>query len=86
MNFEGFKYMSLCNKAGIRIYPVPKYGSYCLEIEFNSTSEFHYKDIKGKPKQGTERYDPKGTVWQEKIFELYEHLYKTKVESKSEAA
>ena len=49
--------MSECNKSGIRVYPIKKYGTYYLEVEYNKTSEFLSKDkiriIKGKERYQT---------------------------------
>ena len=74
------KYMSECNKAGIRIYPVPKFGEYFLEVEFNKTSMFLKKDIR-KIVKGKEMYRQKSSEWGEKIKELYKHFYNTKLKS-----
>lgn len=81
-----YTYMHRCNKNGIRIYPVLKYGYYYLEIEFNKTHEFFPHERIGKPKTGEVRYDPGKKDWGEKILSLYEHLYKTKIAPKSDAA
>lgn len=82
---QEYTYMHRCNKNGIGIYPVLKYSYYFLEIEFNKTHEFFpHEIIKIKP--GEIRYDPSKKVWCKKMFELYEHLYKTKIAPKSDAA
>lgn len=52
-------------KAGVKIYPIPKSGTYYLAIEVKNE----------RPKIGKERYDPKKTKWVDKIHELYEHFY-----------
>lgn len=72
---------SLCNAHGIRIYPVPKYGYYFLEIEFNRSSEFNPRH-KLKVVPGKEKYDPRKKEWVEKLHDLYAQLYKTKVQPK----
>ncbi len=79
---------SICNKHGIRIYPVNVYGNYFLEVEYNRTGEFDpryiRKDKDGKPMvyRGKEKYDPRKKLWAAKVHELYETLFKTKVEPK----
>jgi len=80
---EEAKYMSECHKAGIRIYPIPKYGDYYLEVEFNKTSMFLPKDIK-KIIKGKERYKSKGNEWVQKIHELYKHFYEKQIQPNSE--
>lgn len=82
---QEYTYMHLCNQNGIRIYPVLKYGYYYLEIEFNKTHEFFLHE-KIKVKTGEVRYDPGKNEWSEKMLSLYEHLYKTKIAPKSDAA
>tara|TARA_R110002050_G_scaffold69507_2_gene150315 strand:+ start:5035 stop:5292 length:258 start_codon:yes stop_codon:yes gene_type:complete len=85
MKNPAYTYMKECNKNGIRIYPVLKYGYYYLEIEFNRTEEFNpYERIRTKP--GEIKYETNGKEWTEKILELYEHLYKTKVRAKLDVA
>ena len=71
-------HMVQCNKNGIRIYPVLKYGYYYLEIEFNRSSDFDRHEII-RTRRGEVRYDANKKEWGEKVLELYEHLYKTKV-------
>jgi len=66
--------MSKCLKCGIRIYPVPIFGSYYLEVEINKTSKFLKKDIK-KIIKGEQRFDPKKSKWIDKIREMYEYFY-----------
>ena len=78
--------MAACNKQGIRVYPVPKYGAYFLEVEFNKTSEFLERDRIGKPKTGEVRYDPNKKDWSDKMLELYEKLFYKYVENKKSAA
>lgn len=73
---------SICNKNGIRVYPVNVYGNYFLEVEFNKTSSFEPKYRIGKPTRGKVRYDPKKKEWVEKLHELYEELYQKKLEPK----
>ena len=85
MKRPGYTYMSRCNKNGIRIYPVLKYGSYFLVVEFNRTHEFFPHEII-KTQTGEVRYDPNAKIWSQKMLDLYEHLYKTKISPKSEAA
>ena len=85
MNLRGLKYMSKCLKAGIRIYPVLKYGSYYLEIEFNKSSEFLPREVIRK-KLGDQRYRTNTTAWSDKALELYEYLYNTKVMPKMNAS
>lgn len=69
----------ICNRHGIRIYPVPVYGQYKIEIEFNKSPNWEPRFQVEKPKRGSRYYDPKGKAWAEKIQELYEELYQTKV-------
>ena len=85
MNLRGLYCMGKCNKAGIRIYPVLKYGSYYLEVEFNKSAEFLPREVI-KKKMGTERYPTNTNAWSDKALELYEHFYHTKLMPKSEAA
>lgn len=73
---------SICNAHGIRVYPVPMHGGYLLEIEFNKTSNFDPRYILDKPKRGKIKFDPKKMLWVEKIAELYEDLYISKIEPK----
>ena len=82
---EEYTVMSRCLKAGIRIYPVLKYGYYYLEVEFNRTSEFLRHEIVNT-KTGEIKYDPNKSEWTTKILELYDHLYRTKVMPKLGAA
>lgn len=83
---------SICNSHGIRVYPVPVYGSYYMEIEFNKTPDFDpryiRRDSKGKPMvyRGKERYDPKKKDWLQKIDSMYDELYEKKVKPKLERA
>lgn len=86
MKNPAYTYMRECNKNGIRIYPVLKYGYYYLEVEFNRTEEFNTYERLRKPKCGEIKYDPAGKEWTEKILELYEHFYQTKVRPKLDAA
>ena len=80
-----YTYMADCNKNGIRIYPVFKYGFYYLEVEFNKTSEFlRHEIIRTKP--GEIKYSTSEKLWTVKILELYEKLYRTKVRPKLGAA
>lgn len=77
--------MSDCNKHGIRIYPVLKYGKYQLVVEFNRSAEFLPHEII-RTRMGEQRYSTNTKEWSEKMLELYEHLYKTKVAPKLSAA
>lgn len=76
--------MSLCNKEGIRIYPIVEYGKYKIEVEFNQTQEFLPRNII-RTKQGEGRYDVNGNDWFMKILELYEHLYETRIKKRKAA-
>lgn len=78
---ESPRKQSLCNAHGIRIYPVPKYGYYFLEIEFNKSAEFLPRQ-KIKVTRGEVKYDPKKKDWVNKIHELYDQLFRTKVQPK----
>jgi hypothetical protein len=75
---------SICNAHGIRVYPVPLYGSYFLEIEFNKSPDFDKRYILDV-KRGSIRFEPKKMLWVEKIAELYEDLYMSKIEPKLKA-
>lgn len=86
MKRQEYTYMHECNKNGIRIYPIVKYGSYFLVVEFNRTHEFFPHEIIGAPKVGEVRYDPNKPEWSEKMLELYAHLYQTKIAPKSKVA
>jgi hypothetical protein len=85
MRFEHHKYARACWKEGVRIYPIAKYGGYYLEIEFNKTEEFLPRDVI-KKKMGEKKYPSNTHEWSNKMGELYEHIYKTKVAPKLSAA
>lgn len=85
MKIKAFEYVSDCNKHGIRIYPVLKYGKYQLVVEFNKSSEFLPHEII-RTRMGEVRYPTETAEWSNKMLELYEHLYKTKVVPKLSAA
>jgi hypothetical protein len=86
MKNQALSYMVACNKEGIRVYPIIKYGSYFLEVEFNKTSEFLDRDRIGKPKTGEIRYDVNKDDWTGKILELYEKLYFKYIKNQKNAA
>ena len=83
MNREISHIISECNKAGVRIYPVPKNGLYTIEIEYNKTPRFRKSEII-KIKKGTQKYNPNKKDWQEKIEQLYENIYSKNLKPKSE--
>lgn len=85
MKNPAYTFMRECNKNGIRIYPILKYGYYYLEVEFNRSEEFlAHERIRTKP--GEIKYATDGKEWSDKILELYEVLYRTKVRPKLDAA
>lgn len=85
MKRQEYSYMSKCLKHGIRVYPILKYGGYYLIIEFNRTPEFFPNEIIDTV-PGEVKYDKNKNEWSDKMLELYEHLYRTKVAPKTKAA
>ena len=67
-----------CNKRGVRIYPVPNYGMYILEMEFNKTPNFEPYAIQSIVR-GETRYTPKSDQWIDKIFAKYRQIYLTRI-------
>jgi len=68
----------ICNRNGIRIYPVPQHGKYYLEIEYNKSPGWEKRYVT-KCTRGKTGYDPRKEVWKEKIEELYQELFQIKV-------
>ena len=71
-------YQSECNKRGVRIYPIPDYTMYLLEMEFNRTVEFDPVHIQSIVR-GDTRYSPKKKEWVEKIQAKYKQIYETRI-------
>ena len=70
---------SICNQHGIRIYPVPMHGKYRIEIEFNKSPFWERRYQTEDPIRGSKYYAIDKKIWAEKIQELYEEFYETKV-------
>ena len=62
---ETFKDMSRCNRAGIRIYPIPWGSRFKIEIERN-----------GKPKRGEEIYPEKSEKGMPGVYDKIQELYR----------
>lgn len=67
-----------CNKRGVRIYPVPNYSMYILEIEFSKTASFEPYAVQSIVR-GDTRYSMKGKDWIEKIYDKYRQIYLTRI-------
>ena len=71
-------YQKECNKRGVRIYPVPNYNMYVLEIEFSRSANFE-PYAKQSVVRGDTRYSIKGKEWIEKIYAKYKQIYLTRI-------
>ncbi|MBO2546068.1 hypothetical protein J0871_16750 [Salegentibacter sp. BDJ18] len=73
----------VCNRHGIRIYPVMNkdWGQYYIEIEYNRSPNWERRYII-KISRGKTAYNAKKKLWIERIEELYQELYETKVKPK----
>jgi len=71
-------YQSECNKRGVRIYPVPNYNMYVLEIEFSKSAGFEPFATQSIMR-GDTRYGMKSSDWEDKIFAKYKQIYLTRI-------
>ena len=67
-----------CNKRGVRIYPVPNYSMYVLEIEFSKSASFE-PYARQTIVRGDTRYGMKSREWVDKIYSKYRQIYLTRI-------